>query len=195
VLTLGAVVLRTTKDHEAAIRLREAATILGRRPLIFGCHFVAVPALALATLIQHVIEEFTDLELVPDRVALIGARLFQELLEVVDVALLLACAVGRHDCIGVGKMPVLLLPFPCPEGPSFWSSRLALPLARPLTKTADRLLARGMIRGNVQELASGARLPAAKLVNKGLAGAPNEEHVDDVASTTPGRELHCLENR
>jgi hypothetical protein len=48
----------------------------------------------------------------------IGARLFQELLEVVGVALSLACAVGYRDHVGVGTVPVLL-PFPCPEeGPS-----------------------------------------------------------------------------
>jgi hypothetical protein len=77
----------------------------------------------------------------------IGARLFQELLEVVGVALSLACAVGCRDHVGVGTVPVLL-PFPYPEeGPSSWSSRLALPLARPSVKTAPTASSLEVVRG------------------------------------------------
>jgi hypothetical protein len=43
----------------------------------------------------------------------------------------------------------------------------------------DRLLARGVVRGNVQELTSGARLAATELVKEKLAGAPREKCVDD----------------
>jgi hypothetical protein len=37
-----------------------------------------------------------------------------------------------------------------------------------------------MVLGNVQELAGGALLPAAELVNEGLAGGPREERVDNI---------------
>jgi hypothetical protein len=36
VLTLGADILRTSEDHEAAIRLGEAAPVLGRGPKFLG---------------------------------------------------------------------------------------------------------------------------------------------------------------
>jgi hypothetical protein len=54
VLMLGVVILRTSEDHEAAIRLREAATFIGR----------------------HALDEFVVLKLVLDGVVMIGARLF-----------------------------------------------------------------------------------------------------------------------
>jgi hypothetical protein len=50
VLTLGAVVLTTSEDHEVAVWIEEAAPILGRRSLIFGDLLIAVHALALAGL-------------------------------------------------------------------------------------------------------------------------------------------------
>jgi hypothetical protein len=113
VLMLGAVILGTSEDHETAIRLREAATILGR-PSNFWAPPRCSPALALAGLTQHALEEFAVLELVLDGVAMIGARLIQELLKVVGVALSLAHMVVRGGHVGVGMMLVLLLPFPLP---------------------------------------------------------------------------------
>jgi hypothetical protein len=43
---------------------------------------------------------------------MIGAQLFQKVLEVVGIALSLVHVVGRRDHVGVGTAPVLLLPFP-----------------------------------------------------------------------------------
>jgi hypothetical protein len=158
VLTLGAVILRTSKDHEAAIRLREVATVLGWHPLIFGHLLVAVPALALGRLTKHAHEKFAVLELVLDRVAMIGASLFQELLKLVGDALSLARMVDHHDRVGVGTTPVLLFLFPLPRGRAHI---LVLPLGLSFgpTISEDRptcLLAGGVVRGNVQELAGGA---------------------------------------
>jgi hypothetical protein len=45
VFMLGVVVLRTSKDHEAAIRVGEAAPILGRHSLIFGSLLIMIPTL------------------------------------------------------------------------------------------------------------------------------------------------------
>jgi hypothetical protein len=61
-----------------------------------------------------VLEELTVLEIVIDGVAVIAARLFQELLEVVGVALSLIRAVSWRDRVGLGTTPVLLLSFPLP---------------------------------------------------------------------------------
>jgi hypothetical protein len=110
---LGVVVLKNSKDHEATVRVGETAPVLGQRSLIFRGLLIAVPTLTLAGLTQHALEKLIVLELVLDGVAVIGARFFQELLEVVGVALSLARAVGHHNRVGVGTMSVLL-PFPLP---------------------------------------------------------------------------------
>jgi hypothetical protein len=114
VLALGAVILRTSKDHEAAVWVREGVPVLSRRSLLLGRFLVMVPAIALAGLIQHPLEEFTILELVLEGVAVVGARLLQELLKMVVVALSLACSVGHCDRVGVGatSVPLLLLLLP-----------------------------------------------------------------------------------
>jgi hypothetical protein len=82
--------------------------------VIFGGLLITVPALALAGLTQHELEKLAVLEHVLGGEAVIGARLFHELLELVSIALSLVHAVGRRDHIGVGTKPVLLLPFPLP---------------------------------------------------------------------------------
>ena len=45
---------------------------------------------------------------------------------------------------------------------------------------SDRLLARGVVRGDVEQVMGGTGLQAAKLVDQGLAGCPREECADDV---------------
>ena len=45
---------------------------------------------------------------------------------------------------------------------------------------SDRLLARGVVSGDVKQVAGGTGLQAAKLVDQGLAGCPREECADDV---------------
>ena len=45
---------------------------------------------------------------------------------------------------------------------------------------SDRLLARGTVSGDVEQVAGGTELQATKLVDQGLAGRPREECVDDV---------------
>ena len=44
----------------------------------------------------------------------------------------------------------------------------------------DCLLAGGVVRGDVEQVAGGTGLQAAKLVDQGLAGCPGEECTDDV---------------
>ena len=45
---------------------------------------------------------------------------------------------------------------------------------------SDRLLAGGVVSGDVKQVAGGTGLQAAKLVDQGLTGCPREECVDDV---------------
>ena len=45
---------------------------------------------------------------------------------------------------------------------------------------SDRLLTRGVVRGDIEQVASGLGLQTAKLVDQGLAGCPREERADDV---------------
>jgi hypothetical protein len=99
----------------------------------------------------------------------------------VIVALSLARLVGRCDRIGVGATSVpLCLLLRCggtlillrPPGLSYGS---AIGEDHP-----DHLLAGGLVRGNVQELAGGAQLSTTELANEGLVGGSSEERADDV---------------
>ena len=60
---------------------------------------------------------------------------------------------------------------------------LTLGLALVLASTKDRsnrLLARGVVRGNVEQVTGGTRLHTTELVDQGLAGCPREERADDI---------------
>ena len=60
---------------------------------------------------------------------------------------------------------------------------LALGLAFVLASIEDRsnrLLAGGVVSGDVKQVAGGTGLQAAKLVDQGLIGCPEEECADDV---------------
>jgi hypothetical protein len=110
VLALGVIILRASKDHEAAIRVGEGVPVLERRPLVLERLLIAVPTLALPRLTHNPLEEFAILKLVLDGVAVAGARFLQELLQVVVVALSLTHSVGRCDCVGVRVMSIPPLP-------------------------------------------------------------------------------------
>ena len=58
---------------------------------------------------------------------------------------------------------------------------LGLALVPASTKDrSDRLLAGGVVRGDVEQVAGGLRLQTGKLMDQGLAGCPGEECADDV---------------
>ena len=60
---------------------------------------------------------------------------------------------------------------------------LALGLAPVSTATEDcpdRLLARGVVCGDVEQVAGGMGPHIAELVDQGLTGCPREEHADDI---------------
>jgi hypothetical protein len=66
-VALGAVVLRTSNDHEVAVRVGEGVPVLGRCSVFLWRLLVVVRTLALAGLTQHSLEELAILELVLDR--------------------------------------------------------------------------------------------------------------------------------
>ena len=45
---------------------------------------------------------------------------------------------------------------------------------------SDRFLARGVVHGDVEQVAGGTGLHTAELVDQGLTGCPGEERADDV---------------
>jgi hypothetical protein len=113
---------------------------------------------------------------------MIGAWLIQELLEVVVVALPLACSVGRCDCVGVGAtlVPPLPLILHC-GGALVLLCTLGLSHGPTIGEDCpDRLLAGGVVRGDVQELTGGAWLSTTELMNEGPAGGPDEERTGNV---------------
>ena len=56
---------------------------------------------------------------------------------------------------------------------------LALVLAS-VEDRSDRVLAGGMVRGDIEQVTGGTGLQAVKLVDQGLAGCPREECADDI---------------
>ena len=110
----------------------------------------------------------------------VGARALHELVEVVREALLglLARVISHDDQRGVGRSaPILLVLFASLRG-GVLVLILALSLAlvpASIEDRSDSLLAGGVVRGDVEQVAGGSGLQAAKLVDQGLAGCPEEE--------------------
>jgi len=132
-----------------------------------------------------VLEEFAVLVEVLDGVGVVGARALHELVEVVRQALLglLARTIDHGDQRGVGRSATILLVLfaPLRGGALILILALGLALVLALVKDrSDRLLAGGVVRGDVKQVAGGMGLQVAKLVDQGLAGCPGEECADDV---------------
>ena len=58
----------------------------------------------------------------------------------------------------------------------------------------DRLLARGVVRGDVEQVMGGMGLHTAELVDQGLSGCPREECTNDVHVDDIRKGVHCFEN-
>ena len=116
---------------------------------------------------------------------MVGAWTLHEFVEVVGLDLLglLARMIGRGDQSGVGlPAPILLVLFaPLREGALVLVLAFGLALVPASTKDcSNRLLTGGVVRGDVEQVAGGLGLQAAKLMDQGLAGYPREEHADNV---------------
>ena len=116
---------------------------------------------------------------------MVGVWTLHELVKVVGLALLglLAHTIGCDDQSGVGRSaPILLVLFaPLCGGALVLVIALGLALVPTSTKdSSDRLLAGGVVRGDVEQVAGGSGLQTAKLMDQGLRGCPGEERADDV---------------
>ena len=134
-----------------------------------------------------------------DGVGVVGAWTLHELVEVVGLAPLglLAHAFGHGDQSRVGQSaPILLVLLAFLRGGAL-ALVLVLGLA-PVPTAAkdrlDRLLAGGVVRGDVGLVVGGTGLHEAELADQGLAVVPERNALTMSVSTTSGRELHCFEN-
>ena len=116
---------------------------------------------------------------------MVGAWAIHELIEVVRLALLglLAHAISRGDqCDVVRSAPIFfVLLTPLCGGALILVRALGLAFVPSLVEDrSDRLLAGGVVSGDVEQVAGGTGLQAAKLMDQGLAGHLGEECADDV---------------
>ena len=125
-----------------------------------------------------------------DGVDVVIAWAIHELVEVVKQALLgqFAHLISCGDQHGVVRSAPILFVLLAP----FYGGALILVRARGLAfvlasieDRSNRLLAGGVVSGDVKQVAGGTGLQAAKLVDQGLTGCPREEcandvHVDDI---------------
>ena len=101
---------------------------------------------------------------------MVGARALHELVEVVQEALLglLARVISHGDQRRVGRSALILLVLLAPLCGGALILVLALGLALVLASVEDRsdcLLIEGVVHGNVEQVAGGTGLQAAKLVD------------------------------
>ena len=134
---------------------------------------------------QKALEELAVLVEVFDGVSVVGARAIHELVEVVRQALLglLARTIGRDDQSEVGRSTPILLVLLAPLHGGALVLVLVLGLAlvpASVEDRSDRLLAGGMVRGDVEQVVGGTRLHTTELVDQGLVGCPREERADDI---------------
>ena len=95
-----------------------------------------------------------------DRVGVVGARTIHEFVEVVRQSLLglPGCAISRGDQCGAVRPTSILLVLlaPLSGGAFIWIRALGLALVPVSAKDrSNRLLARGMVGGNVEQIAGG----------------------------------------
>ena len=184
-LALGADGVGSPKDHDAFHGVEEAVPVLARRASILGCRLFAVSFFWPAGLSQETFEELIVLVDVLDGVGMVGAWAIYELVEVVRQALLglFAHATSYGDQRGVVQSAPVLFVLIAPLRGGALVLVLTLGLAFVLAfveDRSDRLLAEGVVRGDVEQVVGGTRIQTAKIVDQGLTGCAREERADDV---------------
>ena len=152
---------------------------------MLGCCLLTFSFLWPTGLSQKALEELAVLVEVLDGVGMVGAWAIHELVKVIGLALLglLAHAISLGDQRRVGRSaPILLVLFaPLCGGALVLVLMLGLAFVLASTKDrSDRLLTRGVVRGDIEQVKGGLGLQATKLVDQGLAGCLGEECADDV---------------
>ena len=131
---------------------------------------------------KEALHHVTILELVVHQIAMVGAWLLQELVEVVVSRRTLVLALGGRDLTGGGRSAVLLvlLVLAVRGRPVAVTPLLFRLVLVALEDGPYRLLAGDMVCGDLQELVCGAWLLAPQFVDQGLAVRPAEKCTDDV---------------
>ena len=117
---------------------------------------------------------------------MVGAWAIHGLVEVVKQALLglLAYVISYSDLRGVGWSVSILFVLLAPLSGGALILVPALSLAfvpASVEDRSDRLLAEGMVSGDIEQVAGGTGLQAAKPVDQGLTGCSREERTDDIS--------------
>ena len=177
--------IRPIEDHDALFRFREAISVLACHTSFLGCRLFAVSLLWSIGLSEEAFEEFAVFEEVFDGVGVVGAWTVHEFVEVVRQPLLglLARAIGRSDHRGVVRSAPILFVLLAPLCGGALVLVHALGLAfvpASVEDRSDRLLAGGVVSGDVEQVVGGMELQTSKLVDQGLVGRPREECADDV---------------
>ena len=163
VLALGPDGVRSAKDHDAFLRVKEAIFILAYCASFLGYCLFAVSFFRPAGLSEGTFEELAVLVEVFDGVGVVGAWAIHEFVEVVRQALLglLARAVSCSDQRGVVQSaPVIfvLLALLCGGALILVSVfGLAFVLA-PVEDRSDRILTGGMVSGDIEQVTGGTGL-------------------------------------
>ena len=108
-LALGTVVLQATDDDDASVHLRERFLHRLLLVLVSGGLLVTAATIELGRPTKKALHHVIILELVTHRIAVVGARLLLELVEVIVPGRALILAVGRRDHAGGGRPAVLLV--------------------------------------------------------------------------------------
>ena len=116
---------------------------------------------------------------------MVGAWAIHELVKVFRQALLglLAHAISYGDQHKVGRSASILLVLFAPLRGGALILVLALGLVfvpASIKDRSDRLLAGGVVHGDVEQVTGGTGLQTAELVDQGLTGCPREGRADDV---------------
>ena len=162
-LALGVDGVGSPKDHEAFLGVGEAIIILAYRTSFLGCLLIALPFLRLVGLSQKALEELAVLLEMLDGVGVVGALILHELVEVVRLSLLglLARVISHDDQREVGQsVPIVLVLFAPLRGGGLvliLTLGLIFVLAS-VEDRSDRLLTRGVVCGDIEQVASGTRL-------------------------------------
>ena len=160
VLAFGPDGVGSTKDNDAFLRVRETISILARRSSFLGCRLFVVAFFRPADLSEETFEELAVLVEVFDGIGMVGAWAIQGFVEVVRQSLLglLAHAISHGDQCGAVQSVLILFVLLAPLFRMALILVHALGLAFVLASIEDRsncLLARGMVSGDVEQVAGG----------------------------------------
>ena len=162
-LALGPDGVGSTEDHDTLVSIGETISVLACRASFLGCRLFAVSLLWPASLSEQMFEELVVLIEVFDGVGVVGTWTVHEFVEVVRQPLLglLAYAISHGDQRGVVRSTLFLFVLLAPLRGGALIRILTLGLAfvpATVEDCPDRLLAGGMVCGDVEQVTGGTGL-------------------------------------